>query len=298
MSFIIKHYKKILGFTLILSSAFAIFLYFSPKSQNFCLKAYNKCQLLLLPLEISATQDNISPFYNNEGANTRQAYIAHGGGIRDFVYTNSIQAIEDSLAQGFIFVEIDFHISADGHLVGVHDWAEFEKFTSLPPGTAKKLTLNQLKKLKIKGKYTIATAADICRIMQQHPEMILVTDKTDEYELLLKEIPFPERIIVETFSDRSYQKALRSGIKHPAFNIYCEHGLYLSEKYRFPIVTIFAEMLYDPRYAQRLQHLHNEGVTILAFNSSYCDQDDFIKDKLGKSVSKIYTNIHSPKNLK
>lgn len=56
--------------------------------------------------------------------------------------------------------------------------------------------------------------------METNRDFILVTDKIADYELLLKEIPFPERMIVEVFSPEDYLKALKSGIRYPAYCIW------------------------------------------------------------------------------
>ena len=96
-------------------------------------------------VEIERVRDNASLFYNNSSSDSQEAYIAHGGGIKQYVYTNSEEAIEDSINRGFKYIEIDFQLSSDNKLIGVHDWHSFEIRTSYSKGEAKKLTLEQLK---------------------------------------------------------------------------------------------------------------------------------------------------------
>lgn len=56
--------------------------------------------------------------------------IAHaGGGItvdgRQYSYTNSREAVEQSYAAGHRVIELDFALTSDEYLVCTHDWADF-----------------------------------------------------------------------------------------------------------------------------------------------------------------------------
>ncbi len=52
--------------------------------------------------------------------------IAHaGGGINGLKYTNSLEAMEQSIEHGFKMIELDLLISSDRRIVAVHDWNRF-----------------------------------------------------------------------------------------------------------------------------------------------------------------------------
>jgi len=70
--------------------------------------------------------NNIPNIIGNSGG-----LIAHaGGGINGLKYTNSLEAMEQSIEHGFKMVELDLLISSDGRIVAVHDWKTFHEMTN------------------------------------------------------------------------------------------------------------------------------------------------------------------------
>ena len=135
--------------------------------------------------------------------------------------------------------------TADKKLLAAHDWGSFNKLVNLNQELSQNFTSNQLKQLKIRGKYTPMTGDDLRMIMEDNPDFILITDKIKNYELLLKEIPFSERMIVEVFSPTDYLKALRSGVLYPAYCVWSPSHLEVAKRYRFPIVTMDANLFFN-----------------------------------------------------
>ena len=86
-------------------------------------------------------------FYNDSFVHGDAMYIAHGGGVNNFVYTNSFEAFEDSVLKGFKFIEIDLLETVDGHLVGGHGWPELSKLTGRTEEELKNMPIQQLKSL-------------------------------------------------------------------------------------------------------------------------------------------------------
>ena len=157
-----------------------------------------------------------------------------------------------------------------------------------------------IKKLKINDKYTVLTGDSISELMKSNPNFILITDKIRNYKLLLKEIPYPDRMIVEVFSPQDYLKTLRSGIKYPAYCVWNKNNLETAIKFKFPIVTMDAKNFFENNENIHLvQKLHDSGVTILLFYTSFSGRDkpEFLKKYLGKTVSKVYTDTWSPSVL-
>ena len=51
--------------------------------------------------------------------------VAHaGGGIRGKTYTNSLDALDQNIKNGFVYFEIDFSLTKDDQLVCLHDWKQ------------------------------------------------------------------------------------------------------------------------------------------------------------------------------
>ena len=67
-------------------------------------------------------------------------------------------------------VEIDLQRTSDGVLVCAHDWTDVLVSQTDP------MTEEEFLAQKIQGRYTPMTAADLLRIMQENPQMYVVTD--------------------------------------------------------------------------------------------------------------------------
>ena len=248
---------------------------------------------------ISDRGEDFCKFYVSSDYLSPDAYIAHGGGVGKFTYTNSLEAVLDSLQRGFRFIELDMIETSDGHILGARDWKHFKSLAGLN-SNYDSLSLSEVKKLKINDKYTVLTGDSISELMKSNPNFILITDKIRNYKLLLKEIPYPDRMIVEVFSPQDYLKTLRSGIKYPAYCVWNKNNLETAIKFKFPIVTMDAKNFFENNENIHLvQKLHDSGVTILLFYTSFSGRDkpEFLKKYLGKTVSKVYTDTWSPSVL-
>ena len=96
--------------------------------------------------------------------------IVHaGGGIEGHTYTNSREALLNSLEKGACFIEMDLLYTSDGHLVCAHSWDEVYPVKSRP-------TLETFVASKVQGKFTPLTAEDLVEIMKENPQMHLVID--------------------------------------------------------------------------------------------------------------------------
>lgn len=115
--------------------------------------------------------------------------IAHAlGGINTDTYTNSYEAFLLNYQKGHRLFEADLMLTSDGHLVARHDWFAYLQ-PSLPPDKRNMpLTLKEFKQYAIYDRYTPLDFHDIARLMQQDPEICLVTDtKETDPELIAKQ---------------------------------------------------------------------------------------------------------------
>ncbi len=258
---------------------------------------YQELYISMVNLEeiLRPHREGMKRFYNKDTQHGANAYIAHGGGIGELVYTNSKEALEDSIAKGFRYVELDLQVTEDGEIIGAHSWRKLASLTGLKNTFSfRKKSLNELKELKINGKYNILSSDDIRKTLENNPALILVTDKIDNFDLLLKKIPYPDRMIVEVFSTYDYIRALEAGIQYPAYSVSSDSSLYELEKYEFPIAVISASIFYKNNSEHRIKNLHEKGITILVHHGEICDTPEFIETHLGKNISAIYTDKYSP----
>lgn len=146
--------------------------------------------------------------------------ISHAGGTLDgATYTNSREAVQKSIREKFRFIELDLLVTSDGVVFAAHDWKRFCGRI----GTSCRLPLSskEIADKKLDGKYTLLFPEEINRIMTDNPELYLITDKIDDFDVLLAQINFPnreERLLVEVLNYDDYVTVLEKGIKHPLLN--------------------------------------------------------------------------------
>lgn len=265
------------------------------------LENYNAAMLQQrLSEEIASRRTELQRFYTNSFFSDANTYIAHASGIGQFAGLSCVEGLEDALQQGFRFIEADLLETVDGHLVVAHDWEHLSKLTGVSASRLQAMPVREIKECKINGRYTPITAATLASVLRNHPELVLVTDKIDNYILLLQELPFPERMIVEVFSPEDYLGALKAGVRYPIFCVQNENRYKEALKFGFPMITVNASNFLETEASlKRIEALHKRGVTIFLFAGDTFAIDDasFVKVHLGKTISKIYTDFWSPFNL-
>lgn len=142
-----------------------------------------------------------------------QSYIAHGGGAIDgYLYTNSLEAIENAINKGFKYIELDLSLTADSFIVAAHDWDMFAQMTGYQSESGRPPTLREFEGCMIYDKYTPVTVEIIDSLFSANPELVLVTDKLDDSRILSAQLPsLSGRVLIECFSIERYQDALAYG---------------------------------------------------------------------------------------
>ena len=239
----------------------------------------------------------LNPCIDKDGLDSPAFWIAHGGGVGEFVYTNCKEAVQDSLDKGFTFIELDLQETTDGHLVGAHSWRELKALLGSEELSDAPMSRAEIEALKPHWRRTPLFADDICRLLQANPEMVLVTDKVQDFELLKQQIPFADRMIVEAFSTHNCLQAFRAGFTHVALTAYSVYDLQQAQKYNIPGVVLGAQlMVMDPFSVPLVRQMHDAGCCIMVHGSAFSDKPDFVHTHLGRNISRIYTDTWSPNN--
>ncbi len=234
----------------------------------------------------------VSPWEHS--GNMRYQFIAHeGGGIDGHTYTSSKEAVNLALSKGFKLIELDLIETSDGKLIGAHDWVQFKEITGQDNKNDAPMSLADAYGLKIHGKYSALYADDIRLLLLNNPDFNLVTDKTNNFELI-NALGTPERIYVEVFGARNYIKSIFHNIKRPLYSLsigrWGEVGEYLKI------------LLLDPKYVaaststvkshERLfDWIHARGIKIFIFTSN---EPEFIEWAKNKYDATIYTDFWNP----
>ena len=155
--------------------------------------------------------------------NNNYRFIAHaGGGIDKIKYTNSLEAINNSIKNGYNLIEIDLIETSDKKLVAAHDWDLFKKITNCCDQIIP--DLKEFNSSKILKKYTPVDYNKINNIFLENENLILVTDKTNNFDLINNLFNFDKnRIIVEIFGRKNYFEAIKKGIKNPLYSASIEN---------------------------------------------------------------------------
>lgn len=156
--------------------------------------------------------------------------IAHaGGGIDGKTYTNSIDALDNSIKEGFSYFEIDFIFTEDEQLVCLHDWnTNFEKIFGFK--AEERLTLNEFKQLvSEKSKFHVCTFQELVDWMEKNPDSYLVTDIKEEnikaLKIISNSIPdFEKRVIPQIYHPEEFNKVKRMGYDQIIWTLYRYNG--------------------------------------------------------------------------
>lgn len=139
--------------------------------------------------------------------------IAHAGGnAGGHVYTNSREALEQSLQNGYRYIEFDLVFTADSVLVAAHDWQLFNEQTGFAHKKDTAPTYTDFSSRRIMGRYTPLSAAEINEVFEGDTTLYLVTDKISSPTLLARNFPhLKQRMVVEAFNYSDYKRLCTDG---------------------------------------------------------------------------------------
>lgn len=169
-----------------------------------------------------------------------EKYIIHAcGEIADesgekYDYTNSMEALENSYSKGNRIVEIDFHYTSDHVLVCGHAWGDlYLEGRQVTPGEAP--TFSDYQKCKVQDKFTVLTFDDVASFMQQHEDLIVVTDTKetdiDTYKMIAENYPeLVNRFVVQIYHATEYDMVKKAGFPFIIYTLYEATDDELTEK--------------------------------------------------------------------
>lgn len=110
----------------------------------------------------------------------QQDYVAHAlGGIDEFAYTDSKEALENSYNNGFKIFEADIKLTSDNKLVCVHGWTEKDYKERLGIEYNEEspiMDYDTFMSSKIQGKYTTLSFKELAQFIEQHNDMYVMID--------------------------------------------------------------------------------------------------------------------------
>lgn len=218
--------------------------------------------------------------------------IAHaGGGINGFNYTNSIEAVNNSILNGYNLIEIDLIETRDAKLVGAHDWDHFKSISNCCKNNQIP-SLKEFKNYKIYKDLSTLDYSKINEIFIKNKNLILVTDKTNNFKLINNLFTFDkDRIIVEIFGRDNYFKAIEENIKNPMYSTNIGE-LDFVKKYNIKLIAVHSKDFIANKNAYI--ELSENGTIIFVYTSN--DVKFIYKNK--NIVNSFYSDFIDIKNNK
>lgn len=230
----------------------------------------------------------------------RAKRIAHAGGaFNSRKYTNSYQALDQNIANGFEYFEIDFVFTSDGHLVCLHDWAEnFARTFGF--STNEPLSLEEFRQLAaVNAAFTNCTLDGLATWMRRNTKASIVTDVRGDnlsaLAIIRDTLPEPtRRVIPQIYHPRSFPQVKAMGFEQIIWTLY---RLRLSDD------QVLAAVQHWPRpFAVTMPKTRAQSMlpTLLAvrriptYVHTVNSADDFKKFIGELAVTEVYTDFLAP----
>ena len=242
---------------------------------------------------------------NAEGQNIDSAFhfIAHGGGAivaneakgEVFTYTNSKEALIQSINEGFRLIELDLMLDKDGDIFAAHDYKHFYGITNAPNPNMEYLndsafappSKDYINNAKIYGRFTPLDKDAINAIFGANPSVYLVTDKLNDFSAIENQLNFgKDRIIIEIFSVRDYFRARKMGFKYAMFST---SDIAFALRHKIPMIAIHTSVVQSESGANLARKYIANGGCIFAYSTN---ESAFINAHKGKSVSAFYVDYY------
>lgn len=229
--------------------------------------------------------------------------VAHAGGaINGQTYTNSLEALDKNLKNGFTYFEIDFSFTSDGKLACVHDWGDNTK-KLLNDELLKRPTYNEFKDLAEKANLNVCTLESLIDWLNRHPAAYLITDIKEKnlegLAIIAKEYPdFSARVIPQIYQPEEYESVKKMGYKKIIWTLYRFGGsnddvLKWVKKFEGPLVITMDKGRAATSLPRQLKRLN-----IPSYAHTINSADDKYKFINLYGITEIYTDSLLPINDK
>ena len=224
-----------------------------------------------------------------------------------------MEAFEENYAAGCRVFEVDLTLTSDNKLVALHDWSESTTCNTLGMNIPEEkrgmpLTEEEYLELKVLGKYTTLSFKDVAELMNEYPDIYIVTDTKEtlepyvsmQFDLLIKtaEEVNPEildRIIPQMYNEEMYYTIMN--MYNWKSMIYTVYGLV--DDYSEKQVMDFAYqngIRVVTMFESRAHELFIDELTerdILVFMHTYNSQEEFERIKR-MGADGVYTDLLRP----
>ena len=232
-------------------------------------------------------------------------FIAHAtGSVEGYNYMNCREALQQSLENGYRYIEVDLDYTADSVLVCIHNWEFFNKASILGISWNDSSKYNRIptydefRQRKLYGRFTPLSLDDVIAISQEQPFTIVV-DRVGDASALNKyfDKEMRQRVMVEAFSEEEYRSLKANGYV-PMLSLQNIQGLtdclgfVCRQMFRRDVEWIVVEYHSDLRILYLLKRWL--GVKIAAYTVNL---PSFLYHHLGNEIDMAYTDNWNLKTL-
>lgn len=224
--------------------------------------------------------------------------IAHaGGGIDGHIYTDSLEAINHSYANGTRLFDIDLRFTSDFEIVLRHDWIgidleqpEFEYlyhteqswediYHQMQIPREYLPTIEQFKNTKIYHNYTPLSFRDIVDWLEEHPDAYMVLDvKEDAKETYLW--------IVDHFKEK---ETILNQLVVSCYDVYDLQNIL--DIYPFKNIMLRQHAVYPDKFDELTSNCKKYNVKAVNINLQYADDEKI--EEIRKQGIKIYWAVEN-----
>ena len=220
--------------------------------------------------------------------------IAHAGGaIYGYRLTNSLEAIETAVGNGFGFIELDFDVTTDGQIVLVHAWKGVAERLI---GSQGRKSLQEFLAAKTLADLTLMDLSMLSDWLEEHPQVSIITDvKAEDNVAVLKQLKQqadPSRFIPQAYSKEEYRQIKALGYERVILTAYrmeldAEELSEFAQKERPWAITIPEQYISAPL-------LKTISETDTAIYAHTINSVDFYEKWNREGLTGIYTDYFSP----
>jgi len=215
--------------------------------------------------------------------------IRHAGGAIDNQrYTNSLEALNKSIEDGYNFIELDMIKSSDNKIIFSHDWQTFYRQTGETRNAP--ITKSEYLKRKILNKYTTIDSKDLNIIMAENQKIYIITDKLNDFKLIQSTFKYFNRIIIEIFGMKNYLKSffykeLKNENRLFSTHLVFRHKLFI-KIFNVKKLSISCDYVM-PNKKFLKEHIYNKGEVFCWTENDSEIVQNFLDEKL---VTKVYSD--------
>lgn len=227
--------------------------------------------------------------------------IAHGGGtVEGFDTSSSYDAVMQSIANGFKVIELDMEFSSDNKIIMLHDW-DRTVTTYLGRKFDIKLTQKQFNDQLICGKFQSLTFDKLTKILDNNPQVRIVTDtKGDNIKLLTtianKYPDYVDRMIPQIYDYSEFEAVSALGYDDIIFTLYMQDKIDYNKLLKFIKENdIYAVTIGKDYWVKGLpQKLSKEGIKVYT-HPVYTVEE--AKEEFSKGAYGIYSSTLKPSEI-